>query len=283
MNKKSLALYGLKWNPFAPDAPARSFLVSTRLERLRQRVENLAGEGGFALVTGDPGTGKSVALRIIVDHLQSLRDVEVRVLTRPHGSVADFYRELGDLYAVELRPHNRWAGARTLRQRWQSHIDAALFHPVLVVDEAQEMQVRVLNELRLLASSDLDARSLLAIVLAGDDRLLDKLRCKDLLPLASRMRVRLALEALKPDELEEHLDHVMGEAGNARLMTPELVRVLAEHAAGNLRALMSLAAELLEAGVQKEGAPIDERLYFEILEAAAPPPPVARKRGRKTG
>ena len=75
---------------------------------------------------------------------------------------------MGDLFGVELRPHNRWAGAKVLRERWQTHIDASLARPVLVVDEAQEMLSTVLSELRLLCSTRLDSHILLTVVLAGD-------------------------------------------------------------------------------------------------------------------
>ena len=72
---------------------------------------------------------------------------------------------MGELFGVELRPHNRYAGARILRQRWQAHIQSTLTRPVLLVDEAQEMQLSVLAELRLLASAELDSQILLTTVL----------------------------------------------------------------------------------------------------------------------
>ena len=75
-----------------------------------------------------------------------------------------------------------------LRERWQTHIDAALARPVLVVDEAQEMLSTVFSELRLLCSTKFDSHILLTVVLAGDGRLLERLRSDEFLPLASRMR-----------------------------------------------------------------------------------------------
>ncbi len=156
MNPKLLALYGLKWNPFAPDVPVSALLASPKIDTFCWRVESLAREGGFALVTGDPGLGKSVALRLLVEKLSTQRELTLGLLSRPQARLQDFYRELGDLFDVQLAPHNRWSGTRLLRERWQAHIESSLLRPVLVIDEAQEMMPSVLNELRLLCAVDLD-------------------------------------------------------------------------------------------------------------------------------
>lgn len=276
MNKKLLSLFGLKWNPFAPDVPTDALLVAPRIESFCWRVENLAGEGGFALVTGMPGLGKSVALRVLVERLSGLREIKIGVMAKPHSGVSDFYRELGDLFGVPLSPHNRWAGAKLLRERWQAHIDGSLVRPVLVVDEAQDMSTAVLNELRHLSSARLDSHMLLTTILAGDARLVEKFRGEDLLPLASRMRVRLNLDRATPDELEQCLRHGMAKAGAAKLMTGELVATLCEHAAGNYRTLMTMASELLATGAEREVKQLDEKLFFETYTPATAAEPTKK-------
>jgi len=277
VNKKLLSLYGLKWNPFAAEVPVEALYVGARLDSFCWRVEQLIGEGGFALVTGLPGLGKSVTLRVLLERLSGLRDVKLGVLTRPQAGLADFYREMGALFGVQLHPHNRWGGAKVLRERWQEHIDASLCRPVLIVDEAQEMQPPVLNELRLLASARLDSHLLLTVVLAGDQRLLEHFREPELLPLDSRMRVRLLLERASPEELRELLAHALAKAGAAKLMTPELVATLCDHAQGNARALMNMGGELLALAAQREARMIDEQLFFETFAA----PPTAKVAARR--
>jgi general secretion pathway protein A len=278
VNNKLLSLHGLKWNPFAPDVPVEALHVTPRIESFCWRVEQLVREGGFALVTGAPGSGKSVTLRILAERLAAQRDVNVGVCSRPQANLADFYREMGDLFGVVLRPHNRWAGAKVLRERWQTHIDASLTRPVLIIDEAQEMLSTVLSELRLLSATRLDSHILLTVVLAGDGRLVERLRSDEFLPLASRMRVRLTLERSTPAELEECLKHALQKAGAAKLMTPELIATLCDHAQGNLRALMNLSGEMLAVATQRDAQQIDEKLF---LETCAPAPAVAKTAGRR--
>jgi general secretion pathway protein A len=265
MNKKLLGLYGLKFNPFSPQIPASVLWVPARIESFAWRIEQQIGEGGFSLVLGDPGSGKSAALRLLSERLGPIRDLCLGVLSRPQAKMADFYRELGHLFGVSLSPHNRWRSSQVLREKWLNHIEGSLYRPVLLVDEAQEMKDEVFGELRLLSSADLDSRSILTIILCGDHRLSHRLEGSELLPIASRIRSRLRLEALSPKELQECFNHLCAAAGNPALMAPGLVRTLCEHATGNLRLLMNLANDILLSACRQEREVIDEALYFEVF------------------
>jgi general secretion pathway protein A len=122
---------------------------------------------------------------------------------------------------------------------------------------------------RLLASARFDSHILLTIVLAGDGRLVERLRSDEFLPLGSRMRVRLALERATPDELHDCIKQAMHKAGAAKLMTEELIATLCDHAQGNLRALMNMAGELLAVAAQREARQIDEKLFLEMTSQSA--------------
>ena len=268
--KKRLALWGLKWNPFTPELPGDALLATAPIENFAWRVEQLVQEGGFALICGESGTGKSVALRIVAGRLSTLRDVVVGVVQRPQSKSADFYRELGDIFSVKLRPSNRWGGFRALRERWKAHVASTRIKPVLLIDEAQEMDPEVLSELRILSSSDFDSASLLTVILSGDGRLLELLRQEDLIPLGTRIRTRLHTEPASREELLTLLSHALSKSGNATLMTAELMDTLVDHAAGNYRVLMTMAAELLAHGMAREVEQLDEKLYLEVYQPTRP-------------
>ena len=203
MNQKLLAIYGLKWNPFSPELPVDAIYVPRKIENFCWRIEHAqVREGGFAMIHGDPGSGKSIVLRLLAERLKKLPDITVGAINHPQSNLADFYRELGDIFAVPLKPSNRWGGFKALRERWFSHLESSRCRPVLLIDEAQEMTPQVLSELRLLASARFDSQPLLCIVIAGDARLIEKLRreIKDLENANTYLKKEIQV-SLSPEKL----------------------------------------------------------------------------------
>ena len=278
MNDKHLqALYGLKWNPFLPDLPLEALWVPPALNPFLMRIENLLKTGGFALICGEPGLGKSKNLQLLAHRLATVGDVVVGVMQRPQSSLGDFYRELGDLFQVNLSPANRYGGFKALRQRWHEHLKSTLYRPVLLIDEAQEMLSACLNEIRLLPSDHFDSKCLLTTVLCGDLRLPERFRSPQLASLGTRMHMRQIIQPYPSDELLDCLEHSLLQAGGVHLMTPGLKQTLVEHAAGNLRVLNIMAAELLATAAEKEIPQLDEKLFFDVFSRQ----PSTAKRRRK--
>ncbi len=263
-----LTFYGIKFIPFRSNVPVDLLYVPPATEAFCNRVESSLSGGGFAMVEGDPGSGKSVALRILAHRLSTRRDVTVAKIDHPQSKPADFYRELGDCFGVQLSVCNRWNGFKCLRTRWAEHIASCHTRPILIIDEAQQMLDPVFTELRILASKDFDSQSLLSVVFAGDSRLRDRFRHPDMQPLGTRIRCRLTFDYTSRDELLACLNHLLETAGNTALMSKALQDTLVDHAAGNYRVLMNTADELLSAGFERQVPILDEKLFLEVF---APP------------
>jgi type II secretory pathway predicted ATPase ExeA len=273
-------LYGLKHNPFLPALPPEALWPLPGVKTFAHRVQVLAAHGGFALISGDPGVGKSKTLHLIAHRLAKIPDLTVGVMQRPQSQLADFYRELGELFGVAMAPANRYGGFKALRAKWKAHCQSTLSRPVLLIDEAQEVSSACLTELRLLQSDCFDSESLLFTILCGDGRLTERFRSPDLLPLGSRIRLRLNLPPLSPETLQTYLEFALQQAGAAKLMTAELIQTLSAHSLNNLRVLNHMAAELLTAAAERNLPRIDESLFFEIFTPAESKP--RRTKSHKT-
>ena len=88
MNNTNIrSVYGLKYNPFLPDLPPEALYPIPGTASFALRVQHMAAQGGFALITGDPGLGKSKTLQQIAISLEQVPDLSVRVMQRPQSSL----------------------------------------------------------------------------------------------------------------------------------------------------------------------------------------------------
>jgi type II secretory pathway predicted ATPase ExeA len=265
-----MALYGLKYNPFLPGLPVHDLWRPPGLDSFLFRIRTLLRNGGFGLVTGESGLGKSKALHIIADWLNEYDDLAVAVMQRPQSTTGDFYRELGDAYGVDLSPANRYGGFKALRARFRQHIKTTLMRPVLLIDEAQEACTTTLTELRLMCSAEFDSVQLITVILCGDDRLPDRFRNRELTPLGGRIRARYVLRQFEQADLAAFLDHVLDRAAGSHLMSQSLRETLVGHAGGNLRILTTMAAELLAHGAENKLKTLDDDAFFDVFGGSVP-------------
>ena len=100
-NKELLVLYGLKWNPFIPDIPTDALWSPPGMDNFLFRLENLVMDGGFALISGEPGLGKSKSLHILASRLERLEDAVGLRGYAELDPLVEFTREAHQAY-VEL-------------------------------------------------------------------------------------------------------------------------------------------------------------------------------------
>ena len=117
-------------------------------------------------------------------------------------------------------------------------------------------------------------------MLAGDGRLTEALARDELLPLGTRIRVRLPLDYASRDELAACLDHLLSTAGAPTLLSPTLKHTLCERAGGNYRVMTNLAAQLLAVAAQRELPTLDDKLYLEVFAPPGANTSIARRTNR---
>lgn len=139
MNRTMLRFFSLKFSPFDPDIPVDALYVPAAVDAFCRRVEISLLDGGFALVTGEPGCGKSAALRLFAHRLSSQPDVVVSTMDHPQSKPIDFCREVGDRFGLQLSMSNRGGGFKALHAKWADHIATCHHRPILIIDEAQQM------------------------------------------------------------------------------------------------------------------------------------------------
>jgi len=207
--------FGLQHAPFsiAPD-PRYLFMSERHREALAHLLYGLRAGGGFVLLTGEIGTGKTTICRAFLEQMPA--DCDVAYVFNPKQSALELLRTINDEFGV---PHPAAGPVETVKDcidplnafLLASH--AAGRHAVLVVDEAQNLSADVLEQLRLLTNLETSERKLLQIVLIGQPELRALLAQPSLEQLAQRVVARFHLDALSSRETEAYVGHRLAVAG----------------------------------------------------------------------
>jgi len=250
--------FGLSRAPFTAELPPEALFPSTRLREALARLRYVVEQRALGLLLGEPGAGKSAALRAFVDQADPATHKFIYLANVT--SVRSFYRLL--CHALGLVPAHF---AADLAQQVQTACVRLLDHgvtPVILCDETQDWPTAVLQEIRLLRNTEMDARSPAAVVLVGHGSLRRHLALEPLRPLAQRIAVTVTLGGLSGTEIAEYVDHQLRWAGAERpLFTHEVIELLAHYSRGLPRQINRLATAALLAA-DAVGQPLVEEPAF---------------------
>jgi len=270
--------FGLEREPFsiAPD-PHFLFMSEAHREALAHLLYGLAGGGGFVLLTGEIGAGKTTVCRCFLDQVPAHCDVAY--VFNPKLGVTELLQTVCDEFRIPVPP-----GAATIKDyvdplnRFLLTSHAAGRHAVLIIDEAQALSAEVLEQLRLLTNLETAERKLLQIILIGQPELRELLARPELEQLAQRVIARYHLPALSEAESARYVRHRLSVAGAGGAMPfdARALRRLHQLCAGVPRRINLLAGRALlggyASGQARIGRAIIDKAALEVFGRVDSPP-----------
>lgn len=253
--------FGLKFNPFSKEVKIEDLFQGDDWNELYSRFKYLEQVRGIGLLVGEPGTGKTTALR---RYLTSLQPSLFHPIYFPLSTltVREFLREL----AFELGEVPSCRKGETIRQvqkAIQSYYYERKITPVIVLDELHMATTALLEELRLILNFKMDSENPFMLILAGQPPLRSKLALNIHTPLRQRISVKHTMKGLTKEEIPLYIDSRLKAAGNTdRLFTASAYGAIHSITNGWPRLVNTLATNcLLYACEQKESQISDEEVF----------------------
>ena len=209
--------FGLKHEPFslAPD-PRYLYMSKRHREALAHLLYGVGGGGGFVLLSGEIGAGKTTVCRCFLEQIP--KRCNVAYIFNPKLTVLELVKSVCDEFHIPT-PKVRGATVKNYVDALNDFLlrtHAVGQNNVLIIDEAQQLSPEVLEQLRLLTNLETNERKLLQIVLIGQPELRTMLERPDLEQLAQRVIARFHLKALSVKETEHYIRHRLSVAGMTR-------------------------------------------------------------------
>ena len=266
--------YGLKEPPFSITPDPRFVFLS---ERHRDALAHLlfgigqGGGGGFVQLTGEVGTGKTTLSRLLLEQIPE--NTRVALVLNPRLSPIELLETICEELHLDIE--GRRGSAKSLTDALNAYLLQAYaqgLRVVLIVDEAQNLSVDALEQIRLLTNLETDTQKLLQILLLGQPELRDILARAELRQLAQRITARYHLTPLDANETAAYLRHRYRVAGGLHLpFDAAAIKRIHAHSGGVPRLINVIAERALLGGYAQDDTRIDARTVDRAAREALAP------------
>jgi len=248
----------------APD-PRFLYMSSRHREAIAHLLYGVRGEGGFVLLTGEIGTGKTTLCRCLLGQMPASSDVAF--VLNPRLGVRDLLATICEEFHVvvpAVGPHIKQLVDVINRHLLQAHAAGRL--AILIIDEAQNLQPQVLELLRLLTNLETNTRKLLQIILIGQPELQDLLARPEMRQVAQRVVARFHLTRLSREEVAAYVRHRLAIAGTRAPLVPDRLMGRLYRLTDGVPRLINLVCDRALLGAYVEGR---AQVTRRVLERAA--------------
>lgn len=258
--------FGLADEPFsiAPD-PRYLFMTERHREALAHLLFGLQSGGGFVLLTGEVGTGKTTICRSVIE--QAPDSAEVAFILNPKLTVEELLETVCEEFGIAIPQGNR--SIKVFVERINAFLldaHAKGHSAVVIIDEAQNLSADVLEQMRLLTNLETSRRKLLHVILLGHPELKDKLAAPELRQLAQRIIARYHLGPLTKEEVAGYIQHRLSVAGARGTLFPPDVVARIYRLSGGIPRLINMLCDRSLLGAYAEGK---DSVTVETLARAA--------------
>jgi type II secretory pathway predicted ATPase ExeA len=243
--------FGLSREPFPQDIPVDQLYPLPGLKAFRRRFEYALGLPAVTVITGDVGSGKSTSLRAATAPLHPAQYVVLSIVATT-GGILELLRQICLELGAPPLSNSTSKLMRTIRDSLRSIVEKRQV-ALLVIDEAHLMRLEVFAQLHTLAQMPFDQKSLMPLVLSGQNTLVDKLLFHTSKPFASRVVGRTHLDPLKLDDMKAYLLHHLQIAGGGTdLLADEAITAIHQSSGGLLRRAGHLARGAMIAAAEEK-------------------------------
>jgi general secretion pathway protein A len=241
MDRTYRNFFGLKKEPFRTELKTKEVFETEELKAVWKRFDYVVRLGAIALVTGDIGSGKSTALRYSADQLHP-SEYRTFYVTATSGSILELYRQISAEMGIQVSSNSKAVMTRLIKHEITQLVDGKKMKTVLIIDEASLLRLEVLAELHTICQFQKDSKPWLAVILAGQASLIDKMAYRASAPIASRIVARSHMEGLDREGMKQYLSHHLRLAGiETNLFEDAAVTAIHQGSGGLLRKANHLA------------------------------------------
>lgn len=257
--------YGLKFNPFSKEVPFDQLFASWDLQELTSRLKYLQQVRGIGLVTGEPGCGKTSALRKYVSELNPAH-YKTCYFALSTVTVLEFYQGLA-LALGEEPKHKKVSIFHQIQGAIASLYYERRITPVIVLDEIHLAGNKILEDLRLLFNFQMDSQNPFILILAGQTLIRSKLALNVNNPLRQRLTVKYSMRGLRAEEIREYCVSRLKYAGlHEEIFTPAAIEAIYAVTNGLPRLVNNLVTTCLICACSKKQKEIDPEVVYQAQQ-----------------
>jgi len=258
-----LTWFGLKRHPFDKQIRTTDLFATDALAEATARLDYIKQRGGMMLLTGDPGVGKTVALRRFVD---GLNDNLYRPIYTPLATLNrfDILRHLNQKLGLVHRGSKSALYTQIQREILESK-DQRGKTLVMIIDEAQMLSTGTLHEIRLMTNFRMDSYEPFILILAGQSDLRRVMEFAVMEPLAQRLRMRYHMPPLSPEQTARYVEHQLRLAGATEpIFTPDALAAIHEQSFGIPRRIGNIATQAMLLAMYEQKRTIDADMVLKV-------------------